>query len=325
MARDKDKEFQRWLSLRQTVALSQAAYDYYDMMIANIAPMIEYDELRAHGIEPDSLIEYAAAVGVAGVCRIGDEYRVGMLHWSDVIDDNGIAKKCVLSGSYWSQEFKTEDIAYFRFTHAQRPATHLKWFARQFANVDDSQRAMVRNTKYTPIPVVSTEAERQKYEEAMRRQQQGEEITVIVNPQASPLFSDKARQQENDRILCIGDAAMIEKMHFLSEYHAELKKRYGAMYGMCFKSSSKSAQESLDEIHGMDNFSLIIPYNMREEMRLFADKCKKLWSWAGREVVRFGELWRREDEQADTESQREGERENAEPVANVQTEKTETV
>ena len=143
----------------------------------------------------------------------------------------------------------------------------------------------------------------------MRRQQQGEEITVIVNPQASPLFSDKARQQENDRILCIGDAAMIEKMHFLSEYHAELKKRYGAMYGMCFKSSSKSAQESLDEIHGMDNFSLIIPYNMREEMRLFADNCKKLWSWAGREVVRFGELWRREDEQADTESQREGERE----------------
>ena len=310
MARDNEKEFQRWLELRQKVSLSQAAYDYYDMMIANIAPMVEYSELRAHGIEPDSMIEYAAAVGVAGVCKIGDGYRVGMLNWSSVIDDNGIAKKCILNGSFWSEEFKTDEIAYFRFTHAQRPATHLRWFARQFANVDDSQRSMVRNTKYTPMPVVATEAERQKYEEAMRRQQDGEEITVIVNPHSSPLFSDRSNREENDRVLNIGDAAMIEKMHFLSEYHAELKKRFGAIYGMCFKSSSKSAQESLDEIHGMDNFSLIVPYNMREEMRLFADKCARLWGWADRSAVRFGELWRREDEQADTEAQREGEKEN---------------
>lgn len=325
MARDKDKEFQRYLQLRQTVNLNAAAFDYYDMMIECVEPMLEYDELRAHGVEPGTLIEYAAAAGVAGVCEIDGEFRCGMLTWSDVIDDNGIAKKCTLSGSFWSKEFDTEKIAYFRWNHTQRPANHLKWFSRQFANVDDSQRKMIRNTKYSPIPVVNTEAERQKYEEAMHRQQEGEDITVIVNPQASPLFSDKARQQESDRILNIGDPSMIEKMHFLSEYHAELKKRFGALYGMCFKSSAKSAQESLDEIHGMDNFSLILPYNMREEMRLFADKCAKLWQWRDRSAVRFGELWRREDEQADNEIKREGERDNAGTVANVQTEEVSVV
>ena len=87
-------------------------------------------------------------------------------------------------------------------------------------------------------------------------------------------------------------------------------------------------EESLDEIHGMDNFSLIVPYNMRAEMWLFADKCAKLWSWAGRESVRFGELWRREDEQADTESVRESEKggeENAESVESVRAEEVPSV
>lgn len=297
MPRDQ-RERRRWEEMRQMINLNAAAYDYYDMMIANITPMLVYDDLPAHGVEMQTLIENAAAVGVAGVCEIDGQYRCGILHWSDVINDNGIADSCILSGSFWAKEFKTDEIAYFRFTHTQNPASHLKWMSRQFANVDDSQRCMVRNTKYTPIPVVPTEPIRAAYEDAMKRQQRGEDITIIVNPTTHNLFNDGTNAKESDRVLNIGDAAMIEKMHFLSEYHAELKKRYAAMYGMCFKTSAKSAQESLDEIHGMDNFSLIVPYNMREEMRLFADKCKKLWSWQGRDAVHFGELWEREDNDA---------------------------
>lgn len=298
MASPTQEERRRWQELKKEIALTGAAFDYYDMMIADISPMLEYDDLPSHGVEIETLIENAAACGVAGVGIVNDVYRCGLLHWSGVIDDNGIAPHCTISGSFWSKEFDTKDIAYFRFTHAQNRAQHLRWIAQQFANVDDSQRSMVRNTKYTPIPVVTTEARRAAYEDAMKRQQRGEDITVIVNPEVNSIFHDSAAQKENDRILNIGDAAMIEKMHFLSEYHAELKKRFGAMYGMCFKSSSKSAQESLDEIHGMDNFSLIVPYNMRKEMQLFAEKCKKLWGWSGKEAVRFSELWRREDDDA---------------------------
>ena len=321
-------DFRRWKKLQKEVQLSAAAYDYYNMMLENVEPMIEYDDLPAHGVEMGTLIEYAAACGVAGVCYFDGVHHCGLLHWSDVPDDNGIAKTCIISGSHWSKEFRTDEIAYFRFTHSQSPANHLRWFGRMFAQVDDSQRCLVRNTKYTPIPIVSTENEAAKYEDALRRQQNGEDITVIVNPLSNPLFSKQTQQRENDKILSLGDAAMIEKMHFLSEYHAELKKRFGAIYGMCFKSSAKSAQESLDEIHGMDNFSLIVPYNMRAEMQLFADKCAKLWSWAGRDAVRFGELWRREDEQADTETARESEKgggENAESVEGVQFEEVQTV
>ena len=298
--KDVNNEYRRYMKLRQKINLTQAAYDYYDLMVEDIAPMLLYPSLPENGIEMGTLIENAAAAGVAGVTVVNGKYRCGFLTWSDVPDDNGIAKTCVISGGYWSVERKTDEIAYFRFTHSQRPANHLKWFARQFANVDDSQRCLVRNTKYTPMPVVESETIARQYEDALKRQQNGEEITVIVNPAVSPVFRDAASQKENDRVLSIGDASMIEKMHFLSEYHAELKKRFGAMHGMCFKSSAKSAQESVDEIHGMDNFSLIIPYNMREEMRLFADKCARLWpgTWKGAETVKFSELWQREDESA---------------------------
>ena len=295
-----NKEMRRYLKLQELLQMQSEAFGYYELMIDCISPIVDYPALYDSGrIELETLIEYASASGVGAVCKIGDEYRCGALHWSSVPDDNGIADKCIINGAYWSDEFNTKDIAFYRFTHSQRPALHLKWFSEMFANVDNSQKSLVRNTKYTPMPVVATEAERAKYEEALARQQRGEGITVLVNPKTNPLLQQSSTPpKESDKILNIGDASMIEKMHFLSEYHAELKKRFGAIYGMCFKSSAKSAQESLDEIHGMDNFSLIIPYAMREEMRKFADKCKKLWGWAGRETVDFSELWKRENEAA---------------------------
>lgn len=314
----KTENFRKWLEMRKYVQLNNDAFDYYNMMIENISPMLVYPSLTENGIEMQTLIEYAAAQGVGAVCEIDGEFRCGFLKWSDILNDNGVAKTCIITGSYWSKEFETKDIAYFRFNHSQQPATHLQWFSRMFANVDDSQRCLVRNTKYAPMPVVATTTEQQKYEDAMKRQQRGEDITVIVSPTSNPLFSAGATQKrESDKILNLGDPAMIEKMHFLSEYHAELKKRFGAMYGMCFKSSSKSAQETLDEIHGMDNFSLIVPYNMKAEMQLFADKCARLWNWGGRDSVRFSELWEREDNDA-----KHGENEkkegvnDAEPVEN---------
>jgi hypothetical protein len=49
----------------------------------------------------------------------------------------------------------------------------------------------------------------------------------------------------------------------------------------------------------MDNFSLILPHLRKKYMEEFAEKCKQLWGWAGKEAVQFTELWQREDEAAE--------------------------
>ena len=267
---------------------------YLALMRDILYTMFEYPSLSENGVEIQTLIKYAMGNGISGVCYTNGEFKCGKLSWSGVQNDNGIAPRCVLTGREWSKEFRTEDIAYFRNYYTQTPEAQMMWFAEQFAETDNAQRALIRHCKYTPMPVASTETEKMEYENAMKRNMDGEDITVIVRPQSSPLLQEQ-RTTEDDRILNLSDPTMIEKMHFLSEYHAELKKRFGALYGMCFKSSSKSAQESIDEIHGMDNFSLIIPHMKLNELKLFADKCKKLWNWGGSETVDFSELWKREN------------------------------
>ena len=272
-------------------------YNNYLFLMLNIAcSMFEYPALSENGVELQTLLKYAMKYGCSGVVWDNDEqkYKCGRLSWATIKDDNGIADKCILTGVNWSKEYDTDKVAYFRNYYTQTPESQMTWFAEQFAETDNAQRALIRHCKYTPMPVASTETERTEYENAMKRNMNGEDITVIVRPQSSPLLQDQ-RSIEDDRILNLNDQTAIEKMHFLSEYHAELKKRFGALYGMCFKSSAKSAQESIDEIHGMDNFSLIIPHMKLNELKLFADKCKKLWGWSGSETVDFSELWKREN------------------------------
>ena len=196
--------------------------------------MFVYPSLGENGIETETLLKYAMRNGCSGVCNIDGVYKCGVLSWSGVVDDNGISPKCVLTGTDWTQEFETKDIAYFRNYYTQSPETQMIWFAEQFAQTDLAQRALIRHCKLTPMPVASNETERIEYEKAMERNINGEDITVLVRPRSNNLLQNGARTLEDDRILNLSDPRAIETMHFLSEYHSELKKRYGALYGIFF-------------------------------------------------------------------------------------------
>lgn len=295
--------------MRSLLQIAKRSFDYWCLMADMVSDMLSYPDLWDEtytgdimtGIELPTLIQYAMIAGVSGVAYHPELRRwvCGRLSWATVPNDNGISARCVLQGVSWSREFATDDVAYYRNYYTQNPENQLKWFAQQFTDTDTAQKALIRHSRYTPMPVASNQAEQKEYIEAMRRNIAGEDITVPIRPQSSPLLQNGQRAQEDDRILNLADPTMIEKMHFLSEYHAELKKRFGAMYGMCFKSSSKSAQETVDEVHGMDDFSLIIPYLKLKSLKDFADQCKTKFGWKGAETVDFTELWKRENQKAE--------------------------
>ncbi len=283
---------------------------YWYLMLNEISAMLDYPPLRENGIDVETLVEYAIVNGVAGVVFDAEtgKYRCGKLRWSDIVNDNGIAETCVLTGVDWSEEYNTADVAYLLNYHTQNPEKRVQWFADMFAQIDNAQECLIENTKYTPVPVASNDKEKTEYETVLRRKQEGEKVTVMLRPGSNPLIQRSGQNiDENARVLNLTDPTMIEKMHYLSEYHAEIKKRFATLYGMCFKSSSKSAQETVDEVHGMDNFSLILPHLRKKYMEEFAEKCKQLWGWAGKEAVTFTELWQREDEAAEEASEPEEE------------------
>lgn len=296
--------------LCKEISMSDNQRQYWYLMLNEISAMLDYPPLREHGIDVETLVEYALVTGCAGVRydEAEGKYKCGKLRWSDVVNDNGVADTCVLTGVDWSEECLTADIAYMRNYHTQNSEKRVQWFADMFAEIDNAQECLIENTKYTPVPVASNSTEKTEYENVLRRKQAGEKITVMLRPAANPLIQRQGtNQDENNRVLNLTDPTMIEKMHYLSEYHAEIKKRFATMYGMCFKSSSKAAQETVDEVHGMDNFSLIIPHLRKKYMEEFAEQCKKLWGWPGKEAVTFTELWQREDEAAEEASEPEEE------------------
>lgn len=297
--------------LLKGIDMQENQRQYFYIMLNEISAMFDYPDIKEKGgIDKETLIEYACVQGVSGVYWDNDlqKFRCGKLAWADVINDNGIADKCVLTGVDWSIELPTEKVAYLLNYHTQNKEKRVQWFADIFSQIDNAQECLIENTKYTPVPVASTEAEKTEYENVLKRKQNGEKTTVMLRPGSNPLIQRAGQNQdENCRVLNLTDTSMIEKMHYLSEYHAEIKKRFATMYGMCFKSSSKAAQETVDEVHGMDNFSLIIPYLRKKCLEDFAERCKALWGWAGKEAVQFSELWQREDEAAEDASEPEEE------------------
>lgn len=82
----------------------------------------------------------------------------------------------------------------------------------------------------------------------------------------------------------------IKNVQYQSELYDVLLKRFFNKYGLNIQNSSKHAQASVDEVHGLDSVSWVLPLDMLKCRQDFCDMANKI---AGEEVwkVRFAEPW----------------------------------
>lgn len=240
-----------------------------------------------------------------------------------VPNQTGETDKVITQGSDYALEIdltkdnaviiKNNDYMYSEYLN-------LMWFSDMLARTDESEKALIIWSKMHPIAKAQTGIEAEKLKEVIKG--------IIEDGALFDIISDNSKMisgtptSRDDNVLRLTDENAVEKMHFLSEFHYELIRRYCTLYNMPFRTNSKSAQSLESELHNTDIFSKIINAN---RLKCRQDAAEKINSVFGLNVsVDFSDLIKDENKIIDSNIQEEVNEAKTQETENVSRETTET-
>ena len=178
---------------------------------------------------------------------------------------------------------------------------NLEWFAEMLARTDESEKALIIWSKIHPIAKAQTGIDADRLKEIIQSIIDDDDLYNIIDDNSKTISPSPASR--DDSVLRLTDENAVEKMHFLSEFHYELIRRYCTLYNMPFRTNSKSAQSLESELHNTDIFSQIINAN---RLKCRKDAAEKINSMFGYNVsVDYSELLKKENEVIDSNVQEE--------------------
>lgn len=207
--------------------------------------------------------ETAINTGVAAFYKCPDKKSVNYNKWcctpaepAAVIDNMGVANKITTFGSDYALTLEVDkDCILIYNNSALYPDYIFTHYAEQLTETDISMSKLVKWARMTPIPKAKTDTDIAKYETAMRRILDGEDITIVSDEMQ--LFKD-GHDTIDDNMLRLTDESAIDKMHFFDEHHEQLIRRIATLGGLPFSTTAKSSQNLIEELHDMDALSTFI-------------------------------------------------------------------
>lgn len=235
--------------------------------------MFDYNPPK--GLEKQTCERGLLGGGIAALYKLPSTIRsvnagnwcVTPAHAADVKNNNGVADRVTTEGTDYALELdiKAGDAILLYNNSLKTPDDLTQYYALMLGETDKSILSLLKWSRLSPIPKCSDDDDVAKMTEIVRRVLDGELETIASDN--TDMFSSAARSRYDD-VLDLTDPTAVEKMHFLSEFREELLKRWATLNGVPFNTTAKSAQALNAELHGMDIFSLFIPfdkYNARKD------------------------------------------------------------
>lgn len=224
------------------------------------------DTMNSHFIESavnsGVAVAYYVPDNVSATCK---GFTVTPCAFIGVPNQTGMTNRVITRGSDYSLEIdlekdnaviiKNNDYMYSEYVN-------MLWFAEMLARTDESEKALIIWSKMHPIAKATTGIESAKLTEILKG--------IIENDDLYNVISDNSKivtgqpNSRDDSVLRLTDENAVEKMHFLSEFHYELIRRYCNLYNMPFRTTAKSAQNLESELHNTDIFSKMMNANRLE-------------------------------------------------------------
>lgn len=263
------------------------------------------ETINSHSIERAVNTGLAVAYNVPeNISSVNKGFTVTPCSFVGVLNNIGMTDKVITYGTDYSIELDlTKDKAVLIKNNDYMYDEYLNmfWFADMLARTDSSEKALIIWSKMHPIAKAGTGMEANKLEEVLKAIIEDDELYNVISDNSKLI--NGTPMTRDDAVLRLTDENAVEKMHFLSEFHYELIRRYCTLYNMPFRTNSKSAQSLESELHNTDIFSQAINKN---RLKCRQDAAQQIRSVFDLDVtVDLSELIKKEDKIIDSNVQEE--------------------
>lgn len=160
--------------------------------------------------------------------------------------------------------------------------------SQTLAEIDLSLLYLIHYTRLYPIFKAADEKTRDKIITAFANMELGKPLTIIDKP----LLEDLGIETESIQKELLTNPELAKEIQFTAKLREDVKRWHFTKYGQTINSSSKLAQETVDEVNGAVSASLIIPLSMLAARRAMIEEVNRKF---GTDIkVDFSGAWRAE-------------------------------
>lgn len=153
----------------------------------------------------------------------------------------------------------------------------IHWYSEMLAETDKSEKALIEWCKVHPIAKAASGVDVAVYNTVLDDMLQGRKKYHVISDNSKLLTGTPS--SVSDTVINLTNPNDVQNMHFLSEFHYDILRRFCSIYNIPFHSNSKSAQSLESELHNMDIFSTILTRERLKSRKKAVEEINRVFGW----------------------------------------------
>lgn len=282
--------FSQMSAYMETIKRADSHFSY---LLACDCMMFDYTGLP-ETIDPLYLEQYLNISGIAAIGKVnGELFAAPFASRNGQLNQYGLGTECnafIPNGENIRGEIG-KDVAIIYNNTNHTPQTDLFFDTQIFTEIDKSTNSNVLFARIAPIFAAADDKTKEQIKAVIENVIAGN-LETVVSENLLDMFGLQAGT-ENVKILDVFQhPERVQYVQYLSQLYDVIMRRHFSRRGLSIKTPTKAAQQSTDEIHGMDSVSWFYPLNKLKARRDGVEMVNKIFGTSI--TVDFSEIWQQE-------------------------------
>ena len=181
-----------------------------------------------------------------------------------------------------------EDVAMLWNNASRAPDLDLIETASALTETITSEDINVLFSRLLRIPIARDEKERKVIEDAIKSIIAGNIQAVSSGIKLNEVL--QGRSEDSGKFLDLVDIKDVDKLQYLNQYYDNRLKRFLQWHGVPLQITAKLAQQTTQEIHGADNYSMIYTLQQLEYRKKFIEDLNRIFGCNA--SVELSDVWK---------------------------------
>lgn len=149
-----------------------------------------------------------------------------------------------------------------------------------FKTIDKSELIVTIFTRLLRIPKAASDAEAEAIDKAICQLLEGDLHAIASDNTLQDIMAEIGGSHSDNRFLDLVDPRQVDQLQYLNQYHDNVLKRYMQRRGQAMQITSKLAQQTNAEMHGMDSYCMIYPLQQLHYRKKMCDEINRIFGTA---------------------------------------------